>query len=71
MAQLIVQTAAIYLAVGLIFGVLFVAAGVQRLDPAAHGAPWTFRVLILPAVTALWPAMALRWWRAARARSQP
>lgn len=59
-ASLILLIAALYLGAGLVFGLVFVSRGVQRFDPAAHGAPWSFRLLILPGVVALWPILARR-----------
>jgi len=49
-----------YLAVGLVFGLVFVFALVQRVDPAAKGSGVAFRLLILPGVAALWPLVLLR-----------
>ncbi len=59
----------LYLAVGLALGSLFVIWGVQRVDHAAAGASWRFRVLILPGCAALWPWVLLRWMRAQRRHS--
>ncbi len=53
-----------YAALGLVFGLLFVARGVQVVDPAAEGSPWRFRLLILPGVATLWPVMLRQWLRA-------
>ena len=57
--------AALYLAIGILAGVPFVMVGVGRIDPAAKAAPWSFRVLVLPGVIALWPLLMRRWIRAA------
>lgn len=51
----------LYLAVGVVFGIPFVWRGVHRIDPAAPGSSWGFRLLNLPGVAALWPLLALRW----------
>ena len=61
MAQTFIALLGIYLAIGVLFSVPFVAIGVARVDPAARGASWGFRMLILPAVVALWPLLARRW----------
>ena len=61
---------ALYAAIGALFGIMFVWRGVNRIDPAAHDARWTFRLLILPGAIALWPMLALRWQRAARTRDR-
>jgi len=55
-----------YTALGLVFAVPFVSAGIQLLDPAARGSGIGFRLLILPGAAAFWPMLLLRW---ARARS--
>ena len=53
---------AIYLAIGLVFGLFFVARAVERIDPLARDSTFGFRVLILPASVALWPWLARRVW---------
>jgi hypothetical protein len=58
-----------YLAVGLFFGVLFVARGAGRVDPVAAATPWRVRVLWLPGAAALWPIMLMKWARSARGRA--
>lgn len=62
-AETLLALAAVYLLVGLVFGVLFVAVGVRRVDPAAQGAPIGFRLAILPGSAALWPVCLLKWIR--------
>lgn len=53
-----------YLICGLVVGVPFVLGGVDRVDEAARGASFGFRLLILPGTVALWPLMAAKWIRA-------
>ncbi len=65
-ADFIIFAAASYAALGVVFGVLFVTAGVERVDHAAVGAPWSFRLLILPGAAAFWPIMLLKWLHARR-----
>lgn len=60
-AELTVMIAGAYLGVGVLFALLFEAFGLGATDPAARGAGWGFRVLIFPALAALWPIMAARW----------
>lgn len=62
MASVIVWTASIYLWIGAVVAVLFVAVGIDRVDPAARGA-YAFRPLLLPGVTLLWPYVLRRWAR--------
>jgi hypothetical protein len=54
--------AAVHIAVGLIFGLSFLARGLVRVDPGARGASLGFRLIVLPGVVALWPLLAKRWW---------
>lgn len=61
----------IYLAVGALFAGWFAARGVERLDTAAHGAPWTFRLLITPGVMVLWPWLLTRLLRTHHASDTP
>lgn len=70
MAHVILLVAASYAAIGVLFGLLFVWRGIERVDAAAYGASWAFRILILPGVAALWPLLATRWRRAIRSRSE-
>ena len=64
-AELAVNITAFYSTVGCLFGLLFVTRGAQRVDPAAEGAGWGFRLLIFPGAAALWPVLAWRWRSAA------
>ncbi len=52
-----------YAAVGVIFAVVFLAIGVRRVDPAARSGHPMFYVAVFPGVAALWPVMAVKWWR--------
>jgi hypothetical protein len=54
---------------GLLFGLVFLARGAATLDPAARGAGWGFRLLLLPGAAAFWPWLAWRWLVSARRRS--
>jgi hypothetical protein len=65
-AVFILLAVLLYMACGVLVGVPFVLAGVQRIDPAAHDAPIGFRLLILPGCVALWPFVLRRWVGAAR-----
>ena len=59
-AEFIVMALGLYAAVGCVFAIFFVTLGVARVDPAARGAPWGFRLIILPGTVALWPVMLLK-----------
>lgn len=64
-ATTLVWTVQVYAALGLIFAIPFALRGVDRVDPAAHGASWGFRVLIVPGAVAFWPLLLRRWWSGA------
>lgn len=53
-----------YLIAGLLFGLVFVTRGVDRVDAQAREAGWGFRAVIVPGVVALWPLLLLRWRKA-------
>ena len=65
LAPLLVWTLTAYLAVGLLFAIPFLARGITRIDDAAVGTGWGFRLMILPGVITFWPLLALRWAKAA------
>jgi hypothetical protein len=65
-AEWFVRLLTAYGAIGLIFAVAFVTRGIQRIDPAAIGAPIGFRLIVLPAAAALWPLLASRWVKSTR-----
>ncbi len=56
----------VYGLVGVVFASAFVARGVGRVDRAAKGASWAFRLMILPGAAALWPLLLRKWVRATR-----
>lgn len=65
-AAIVVYGGMAYCLLGLVVGVPFVLRGVDRLDPAARGAPLGFRLLILPGSVALWPWLMRKWIQARR-----
>ena len=68
LAHGVLWTLGAYLSIGLAVGVPFVVAGIGRVDPAARRTPWTFKLIVLPGVVALWPFVAARWAAAGRGR---
>lgn len=60
-ARLIELVGAAWIGSGLLFGLVFVFVGVQRIDPMAAGASLGFRLLILPGTVIFWPLLAARW----------
>lgn len=71
-ALAILGLAAAYALFGALVGGAFVIAGVSVVDPAAagRGAPWSFRLMILPGAAVLWPIVLVKWVRAARPHRQ-
>jgi hypothetical protein len=61
-ATILIGFALAYGVLGAAFSIAFVARGVDRIDPAARGAGWGFRLLILPGSALFWPLLARRWW---------
>ena len=49
--------AAVYLLAGSLFAVFFLTKGIGKIDTAAHGAGWGFRLIILPGTIVLWPVL--------------
>jgi len=60
MAELIVQAATVYAAIGGVVALLFLLFGIDRVDPAARGA-YAFRPMIAPGIVLLWPVVLVRW----------
>jgi hypothetical protein len=56
-AQWVLAAAGVYLLLGILFGAVFITRLIERVDHAAKGSGWRFRLLILPGVAALWPLM--------------
>lgn len=54
-----------WLALGGLVAVLFLAFGIDRIEPNARGA-WAFRPLIAPGLILIWPLVLWRWRLAAR-----
>lgn len=61
LAQALLAVTGAYLAIGLVFAIVFVSRGVGRVDAAAAAGSLGFRVLLVPGATALWPLLARRW----------
>lgn len=70
LARWIVAGAGAYLGIGLVFALAFATRGVERVDPAARGAGWGFRALLVPGAAALWPWLAVRWARGGEPRPE-
>jgi hypothetical protein len=61
-----VEALAAYGLTGVVFAALFVMFGIHRVDPVAEGAPFSFRLIVVPGVAALWPLLLVRWIRRTR-----
>lgn len=61
MVETVLWGLAVYAAVGAAFALLFLLAGLNRIDNGAKGSGLVFRLLILPGLIALWPLMLIRW----------
>ena len=66
LAQGIVTIAGLYAAIGLLFALWFVTAGLARVDESARDASWGLRLLLLPGAVAFWPLLAWRLLRLTR-----
>ena len=62
-AKVLVDVLATYAALGALFALAFVTAGVTRVDSEAKSSGWGFRVIIFPGVVAFWPLLLSRWLR--------
>ncbi len=54
----------LYAICGVVFALVFVWAGVVRMDPAVGDSPRMVRVLFVPGIAGLWPVMLVKWIRA-------
>jgi len=54
----------IYLIAGVLFAIFFLIKGIEKIDPAAHGSGWGFRLIILPGTIVLWPVLLNKWTKA-------
>lgn len=52
---------ALYLGLGVLFAVPFMLLRLKKSDPDAADATWGFKLIVLPGVVLLWPALARRW----------
>ncbi len=59
-AETIIAIATWYGIAGAVLAVLFLAVGLNRIDPAGHGS-YLFRLLLLPGLVLIWPIVLLRW----------
>jgi hypothetical protein len=70
-AEKVLSFAALYVAAGVLFALVFFVAGLRRIDETAARGPWRFKLLILPGVVALWPVLLAKWLVARPAGERP
>ena len=58
--------AGIYLIAGLLFAIVFLLKGLEKVDEGAHGATWGFKLIIIPGIMALWPFLLKKWIKSAK-----
>jgi hypothetical protein len=59
--KLILIIGSLYLLFGLLFAILFVTKGVEKVDEGAHGGSTGFRIIIIPGVMVFWPLLLKKW----------
>lgn len=59
-AQAIWLAVAVYLSIGVLLGLIALVGGYSRLDHSAAGSSIWFRLIALPGVIGLWPAVLIR-----------
>ncbi|MGG9960612.1 hypothetical protein [Ferruginibacter sp. SUN106] len=64
LVTIIFVVAALYLIAGFLFAIFFLSKGIQKVDVAAHGSGWGFRLIILPGIIVLWPVLLNKWRKA-------
>jgi len=64
MPSAVLYALAIYAAAGVVTALAFVSVGVGRVVQPPMPATLAARILWLPASFALWPYIAIRWWKA-------
>jgi hypothetical protein len=57
-----------YLILGIVFAVPVALFFLARLDPAARGNTWGFRIIVIPGLTLMWPLFL---WRLLRNQQAP
>ncbi len=50
----------VYLSVGILFSIYFLAKGAAVLDEGARNTPWHFKVIIIPGTILLWLMLLMK-----------
>ena len=64
--KIILVAAVIYLVFGLLFAILFVWKGAEKIDEGAHGGSIGFRIIIIPGTMVFWPLLLIKWLKASK-----
>ena len=59
-ANMIINAAALYFAIGIVLAILFLAFGVGRLDQSAKNASFFFKPMIFLGCVVIWPLLLIR-----------
>lgn len=66
-AQLTWSVVGAYFSVGIVMAIALVGGLVRRFDPMAAQAPWRVKLILVPGMAALWPLLAIKSLRGAKA----
>ncbi|MAJ46341.1 MAG: hypothetical protein CBC35_03385 [Planctomycetes bacterium TMED75] len=69
-AEIILLTAASYLALGLVFAVGFSWRGWRAIEKSDAGGTLVFKIMLIPGASLLWPLLLRRWIQANRSNSK-
>jgi uncharacterized membrane protein YphA (DoxX/SURF4 family) len=61
LVSILLVGAALYLIAGVLFAVLFLTKGIQKVDSTATGSTIGFRLIILPGTIIFWPVLLHKW----------
>ncbi len=59
--SIVLTVIGVYMAIGLIFGLIFIDTGLKKVDKNAQEASRSFRLLILPGLLIFWPFFLKKW----------
>lgn len=64
LASLFLWVLSVYLLLGVLFAILFLMLGIEKVDPNMKGASFWVHLLLFPGLTALWIVFLLKWIKA-------
>ena len=68
-ALFLLSAVAGYLLLGILFAVVFVLVGVEKVDATAHGSSPGFRLIIIPGAVLFWPILLQKWLKASKKKN--